>query len=77
MIWETVKDMTATGPIETSLEVAKTGEAKSVRLVHIKNDETYAVHEHADEGRVETILRKAVSRSVHTTCSGVRPRCRR
>ena len=69
MIWATVRDMTATGPMDTSLEVAKNcawtvcvnhnGEKRKHgrgRKEVRSMPSTYAVDQDADEGGVEAIL---------------------
>lgn len=57
IIWEIVRDMTATGPIETSLDVANSFGLISSVVAHVCGEGTYTVNEHSNEGGVEPILR--------------------
>lgn len=48
--------MTATGPMETSLDVANSFGMVSSIAAHVCGEDTYTVNEHSNEGGVEPIL---------------------
>lgn len=56
MIWAMVSDMTATGPIDTSLEVAKNWGVINMVIETKMEAGAHAVDGDTDEGRVETIF---------------------
>ena len=77
MIRETVRDMTATGPMETSFEVANSyGEVVNMDCVSDLAVETYTVDEHAHKGGVEAVLSGQCC-DLLPTCAytSVLPRC--
>jgi hypothetical protein len=60
MICDTIKDMTATGPIETSLEVAKNW--KKIRMLYYaRKSPAYAVNQGANKRRVQAVFSRKCS----------------